>query len=270
MPVDDDGANETEVVVGAARAAAGLCVCDVPALNDGETCPCTYVMPRNAAADIVDHSPSPAVTSSQSNSTVNIVDRSPSPAVTSSQSTSTADIVDHSQSPAVTSSQRSSRADVAETVTEVLHTSQSTVWADNTDVTLCEAMDESQSTLCGAKADVTVTQSCSTEAMNELTGTGPWSDEEEDALNALDAELFSQAAPGESSNTSTFPLLRAPADNRQAATNTEADDLRQQLAAATQQLCKFEKFRKHTTISNPATWMGFADNVVTELSLIHI
>ena len=137
--VDDDDANETQVVVGPARPAAGLCVSDVPPLNDVDSCSCTYIMPSNAAADIVDHSPSPAVTSSQSSSTADMVDRSPSPAVTSSHTSSTADVVDRSPSPAVTSSQSSSTADIAETVPEVFHTSQSTLWPENADVTLSQS-----------------------------------------------------------------------------------------------------------------------------------
>ena len=34
---------------------------------------------------------------------------------------------------------------------------------------------------------------------------------------------------------------------------------------ATQELSKYNRFRKDTAISNPATWFGFADNLVMEI-----
>ena len=220
---------------------------------------------RSSTADVVNGSLSPAFPSSRISATMDIVDLIPSPAVTSSQMSATTDIVDLIPSPAGTSSQRSATTDVAgDTLPEIYHKSQSTSSADNAQVTVSEPIDTIQSTLSGNNADVTLTQSCSSEAMIDLTVNEPCSDDDDDPLNALNAEML-QAARRKNSNTLNYPLLGTPADNIEATTSTEADELRQKLAAATQELSKFTKFRKDTAITNPLTFMGLPNTVVTEI-----
>ena len=101
--------------------------------------------------------------------------------------------------------------------------------------------------------------------MIDLTVNASCSDDDDDPLNAQNVEMFSQGARSKYSNRWTYPLLGAPADNCEATTGTEADELRQQLASATQELSKYTKFRKDTAISNPATFMGLPNTVVTAL-----